>query len=255
MLEETIQKISDHYETALGDMALTGLDTQSIAMDMSNTIDCDGDSAETSFLQAGDKNPCEDEEETIDSFWAIDGNGDDDSFSDNDLDDAAPMLSLDAMVDLSQNGNKLFRRHIDHRLADLPLNSTPSDLAPHATATVSKSGPSFVKPLKQLSIDDFLLQRGKENRPPCTALIAQSPSSRYHKTTSFSSSSRMQSSKRGRSGQAKAAGFTIGSAERKSVKLSSEATPSDDNEDFMPSRVTTKNAPIVKKVSNKKHRR
>ncbi|KAG9319112.1 hypothetical protein KVV02_000799 [Mortierella alpina] len=54
VLEETVENTCDHYEPALGDMALTDWDTLSIAMDMGNTIDCDDDSAEPSFPQAAE---------------------------------------------------------------------------------------------------------------------------------------------------------------------------------------------------------
>ncbi|KAF9318626.1 hypothetical protein BG006_003166, partial [Podila minutissima] len=54
-------------------------------------------------------------------------------------------------------------------------------------------------------------------------------------------------------GQAKAGGFATASTERKYVKSCSEVATSDDD-DFMPSQVTAKNVPIVKKVSAKKQR-
>ncbi|KAF8924988.1 hypothetical protein BGZ47_003535, partial [Haplosporangium gracile] len=117
------------------------------------------------------------------------------------------------------------------------------------------SGPSLVLPLKQLPIDEFLLQRDKENRPSQTSLFAQSSSSWNHNIASFSGSSKVKSQKHGQPGLAKAAGFATGSAERKSIEASSEAAASDDDDDFMPSRVATRNVPMMKKTSIKKQRR
>ncbi|KAG9061130.1 hypothetical protein KI688_007760 [Linnemannia hyalina] len=81
--------------------------------------------------------------------------------------------------------------------------------------------------------------RGKENRPPRTALItqpssSQPSSSRPHNTTSFDGSSEMKTPKHGRSGHAKADGFATASTEGKYVESRSGAAASDDDDDFMP---------------------
>ncbi|OAQ22288.1 hypothetical protein K457DRAFT_890221 [Linnemannia elongata AG-77] len=239
VLEGAAEGICDQYKPTTGDMALTDMITQSMAMDMGNM----------------------DPEETEVSIWAI--ADEHDFFSDDEddeLDSVIPMPSLDSAEDLSQDGN-LFRRHIDHRLAKPPSDSTPGDLALYITAVVPKNGPSLATPLKQLPIDDFLLRRGKENQSPQTSLFAetslfaQSSSSRHHNTTSFDGSSETKTPKHGRSGQAKAGGFATASTEGKYVESRNEAAASDDDDDFMPRRATTKNVPIVKKVSAKKQRR
>ncbi|KAG0078221.1 hypothetical protein BGZ93_000879 [Podila epicladia] len=64
----------------------------------------------------------------------------------------------------------------------------------------------------------------------------------------------MKTPKHGRSGQAMAGGFATTSTERNYVESRSEVVASDDDDDFMPSRVTTKNVPFVKKVPTKKQR-
>lgn len=123
----------------------------------------------------------------------------------------------------------------------------------YAAPVVSKSDSPLVPPLKKPPINDILFERGKENQPSRTALITQPSSSRSYNTTSFDGSSEWKTKKHDRSGQAKAGGFATASTERKYVESRSEVATSDDD-DFMPSRVTAKNVPIVKKVSAKKRR-
>ncbi|KAG0014775.1 hypothetical protein BGZ82_001659 [Podila clonocystis] len=65
----------------------------------------------------------------------------------------------------------------------------------------------------------------------------------------------MKTPKHVRSGQAKAGGFVTASTKGNYVESRSKAVASDDDDDFMPSRVTTKNVPIVNKVPTKKQRR
>ncbi|KAG0008825.1 hypothetical protein BGZ81_003864, partial [Podila clonocystis] len=124
----------------------------------------------------------------------------------------------------------------------------------YAAPVVSKSNSPFVLPLKKPPVNDILFERGKENQPPRTALISQPSSSRSHNTTSFNGSSEMKTPKHDRSGQAKAGGFATASIEGNYVKPRSKAVASEDDDDFMPSRVTTKNVPTGKRLPTKKQR-
>ncbi|KAF8927441.1 hypothetical protein BGZ47_002155 [Haplosporangium gracile] len=155
-----------------------------------------------------------------------------------------------------------FQGCVDKRLKSdrRAFPATPSSI-PHLsmnerTHKKSESRLDVTKTLQSSVIPKLkaVKERGKENRPPRTALFTQPSSSRPHNTASFNGSSEVKTPKHGRSGQAKAGGFATAFTEGKHVESRSEAAASDDDDDFMPSQVTTKNAPIVKKTSIKKQR-
>lgn len=127
MVEQSIEDMCDQYEPASGDMALTDCDNQGMTTDMDNIIDSDGDSAEPSYPLAAEMSPWDYEEESA-AFWAFAGSDEDDSFSNDDLDHADPMLSFGAEKDLIQHDSRLFQRYIDDIPVVSPLDVTPSSV-------------------------------------------------------------------------------------------------------------------------------
>lgn len=126
VVEQTIEYTCDQYEPASGDMALTECDKQGMTTDMDNTIDCDDDSAEPSYPLAAEMGPWDYEESA--AFWAFAESDEDDSFSNDDLDHAAPMLSFNAEKGLIQRDSRSFQRYIDDEPVVSPLAVIPSNL-------------------------------------------------------------------------------------------------------------------------------
>ncbi|KAI9240570.1 MAG: hypothetical protein BYD32DRAFT_433910 [Podila humilis] len=118
-----------------------------------------------------------------------------------------------------------------------------------AAAVLSKR-PSVASSWKQPLISDFLFRRDKENQPSQTTLITQYFSSEHRSTTSD-----IEIPNHSHSEQLKVAGHVTNAAKRKDIESGKEAATWASDDDFMPSRVTTKNVPITKKASTKKQRR
>ncbi|KAG0008051.1 hypothetical protein BGZ82_004926, partial [Podila clonocystis] len=126
VVEQTIEDMCYQYEPASGDMALTDCDNQGMTTDIDNIIGCDGNSAEPSYPLAAEMSPWDYGESA--AFWAFAESDEHDSFSNDDLDHAAPILSFDADKGLTQCGSHLFQRYIDDGPVVSPLDVTPSSL-------------------------------------------------------------------------------------------------------------------------------
>ncbi|KAF8951430.1 hypothetical protein BGZ52_011870 [Haplosporangium bisporale] len=288
--EETVENICDQYEPEPYDMATTDCNNLDMIRAIDNTIEYEKDAPKSSNLMAPKTDLWKYEEEVAASFWALAESDEEDSFSDVGHDDVVPTLSLGVaedersdLIDLpkhtharrqEEKGESMLKRtHLveynnqqgcAHENRKSRLNDTKAlqnSVVPKtamdknmeqmigAAAVLSKR-PSVASSWKQPLISDFLFRRDKENQPSQTTLITQYFSSEHRSTTSD-----IEIPNHSHSEQLKVAGHVTNAAKRKDIESGKEAATWASDDDFMPSRVTTKNVPITKKASTKKQRR
>ncbi|KAF9951960.1 hypothetical protein BGZ70_000790 [Mortierella alpina] len=286
MLEVVGKNSRYQYDSSYEDRALADCDSQSLIKEEGITTDSDHDASEPRYPPVAKMNHSEYKENTASSIWTFDEGDTTDSFSNTSDDDSVSELSVGATEDLIEGDNILLQQHMQHQatkslsgvaaastvvsrsdpsqvslLKQLPIDdflfkhgkgnqpphtvsfaqpSSPQHRNAHATTAVSRSDPCHVSLLKQLPIDDFLIKHGKRKQPFQTASFTQPSPSPRHDSVFSHSASKMTTVKYGRQEQAE-------------VSLGEAATLDDDN-DFAPSRVTSKNDPIAKKTPIKKRR-
>ena len=230
-MEDVGENTCDQYETASENT--DDSESQSLIMDEENTTDSDHDASEPRHPPVAKMTPSEYKEKNETSLWtfAVDGIDTDGPSFDTDDDDAFSELPAGEAEAMIQGDNIKIQQHIQHRLTTALSDVAPANRPSHASAVVSRTGQPRVSPLKQLTLDDFLIKHSEGSQP--------SPPS--HHNAAFSHiSSKMKTAKRGRQEQAE--------------ESMGEAATLDDDDDFFPSRVTSKNAPIAKANPIKKRR-